>query len=504
MLQAHDLVNPSFNYLPRFNKPVLSYWIVAGFYKASGVSVATERVPIAIGGLLLVACAFVLGSLAGGGGSGPGNAGLWAAAGLAASPRLVMWARRIFIDIWISAFMALTLTFFALAERYPERRRTFLLLMYVSAGLGVLTKGPVAIVLPALAFGLYLVSRGELRRVSAMMLLPGIAIVAAIVVPWYLALYHQHGWTYIKSFLLTENLERYTEGTGVRQVRAWWFYVPVVLGDTFPWSLLLVPAAAIAWRLRDRTHALLWWWIATIVGFFSFSVAKQDLYVFPIVPAVAALGAAALVRAASDDGARRIVSWTLAVAGLLLVVTGVGVVYVFEAAGRVYALNGAIAIGTLAIAGGALAIVCSSSRRPLLAAGAIVAALVVADWTFVLRVLPDFERYKAVPHIAAALEPRLQPDDVVAGYQVAIPSLVYYLHRHVDDYFDEPSFLSAFRPDRRVFAVMSADNYAAVKPRLAGGSCVVARTPTFDVKLGNVLARQPPPELVVITNACGN
>ena len=59
-----------------------------------------------------------------------------------------MFARRIFIDIWITAFMSLTLVFFALSERYPERRRLFLVLMYVSIGLGVLTKGPVAIALP--------------------------------------------------------------------------------------------------------------------------------------------------------------------------------------------------------------------------------------------------------------------------------------------------------------------------------------------------------------------
>ena len=58
------------------------------------------------------------------------------------SPRLLMFSRRIFIDIYISMFMALTLLFFALAERYPARRRLFLVLMYVCVGLGVLTKGP--------------------------------------------------------------------------------------------------------------------------------------------------------------------------------------------------------------------------------------------------------------------------------------------------------------------------------------------------------------------------
>ncbi|HET7095114.1 MAG TPA: glycosyltransferase family 39 protein, partial [Thermomicrobiales bacterium] len=218
MIEAHDFVNPTFNYLPRSNKPVLSYWIVAGFYRIAGVSVGVQRVPIAIGAMVLIGCAFVLAALAF---ADDGRAamrerriaaGLWAAAGLAADPRLMMFARRIFIDVWISAFLALTLTSFALGERYPARRRLFLVLMYISIGLGTLTKGPVAIVLPGLAFGLYLIAHSEIARVRQMMIPAGIIIVAAIVVPWYAALYHEHGWSQITSFLLTENIERFTAG----------------------------------------------------------------------------------------------------------------------------------------------------------------------------------------------------------------------------------------------------------------------------------------------------
>jgi hypothetical protein len=219
MLEANDFVNPTFNYLPRFNKPVLSYWIVAGFYQLFGVSVAVQRFAIALGALLMIASAFVLARAAETRGAqvedgrisllDPRSPALWAALGLAAAPRLVMFARRIFIDIWTSAFMALTLMFFALSERYPERRRLFMALMYVAIGLGVLTKGPVAIALPALAFGLYLAVRGELRRIPQMMLPLGIVIIAAIVVPWYAALYREHGWTYIQSFLISENVERF-------------------------------------------------------------------------------------------------------------------------------------------------------------------------------------------------------------------------------------------------------------------------------------------------------
>ena len=111
--------------------------------------------------------------------------------------------------------------------------------MYASIGFGALTKGPVAIALPGLAFVVYLGVRRELGRIREMMLPAGILVVALIVVPWYAALYQQHEWTYIRSFLVAENVERFTAGLGVQQHRGPWFYLPVVLSDSFPWSLLL-------------------------------------------------------------------------------------------------------------------------------------------------------------------------------------------------------------------------------------------------------------------------
>ena len=68
MLEAHDFVNPSFNYLPRFNKPVLSYWIVAGLYKVFGVSVARAALRASRSArCVIIACAFVLARACGSG-----------------------------------------------------------------------------------------------------------------------------------------------------------------------------------------------------------------------------------------------------------------------------------------------------------------------------------------------------------------------------------------------------------------------------------------------------
>src|SRR4051812_43928681 len=202
MIERGDYIGPTFNYQPRFNKPGLSYWIVAGFYKVFGVSVGVQRLPIALGAVAMILTAFFLARSAAvppGGAGDSVEAALWAAAGLAVAPRLMMFGRRIFIDIYISMFMAGTLLFFVLAERYPERRRLFLLLMYASVGLGVLTKGPVAAALPGLVFAAYLIVHRELKRVAEMMIPIGTLVVLAIVVPWYAALYHRYGWTYITS-----------------------------------------------------------------------------------------------------------------------------------------------------------------------------------------------------------------------------------------------------------------------------------------------------------------
>jgi 4-amino-4-deoxy-L-arabinose transferase-like glycosyltransferase len=520
MIERGDYISPSFNYEPRFNKPILSYWIVAAFYRLFGVSVGVQRVPIAIGGVVLIWVAFFLArvgeSRAPAAGMRSIEAPLWAALGLAVSPRLFMFARRILIDIYISMFMALTLLFFAAAERYPERRKLFLLLMYVSAGLGMLTKGPIAVVLPALVLGLYLLVHREMKRVMEMMLPIGLLIVVAIALPWYAALYQRYGWTYITSFFIGENIERYTSGAGVQVSRGPWFYLPVVISDSFPLSMYLLPAAAY-WFADTRRHrvapdpalrirTLLWLWILVIVAFFSVSAAKQDLYIFPIVPAVAALGGCAIARAVDAAGRARKLSRTMVMAtaltGLILIAIGGGLMYLLQIVGPIQVLKGATPIAVIAVVGGATAIVLCARGKigPAVVAGYVSA--LVFNWVLVSRTLPSFETYKPVPLFAALLRDRATQDDVIATYNVALPSLVYYLKRHVMELFDETSVTAVLSSNRTVYIVMTSDDRERMMARSPVASCEIDRRPTLDVKLRNLLAGEPLPDLVVVTNRC--
>jgi 4-amino-4-deoxy-L-arabinose transferase-like glycosyltransferase len=510
MIERGDYVFPTFNYEPRLNKPVLSYWIVAGAYKLFGVSVTAERIPIAIGGALLVVITFFLGRLAF---AGLGDerratvAGFWAAAGFAVSPRLVMFSRRIFIDIYITLFMAATLLFFALAERYPHRRRLFLCLMYVSVGLGVLTKGPVAAALPGLVFLIYLLVNRELRRVTELMIPWGALVCLAIVVPWYAALYHRDGWTHIASFLLGENLGRYSQGIGFDTGRGPLFYIGVLFSDGFPWSIMLFSALAMWWRKpaleaasvvhgASRLRQLLWLWIATIVVFFSFSASKQDLYIYPVIPAVAALGGAAI--AAAAPGCRPL----SVVIGLVLAIAGAGILYVFNASGNVYELSGVVPAGGLAIAGGVAAVALSVAGRWRTGLFLFLVAGVLLNWVLVLRVVPSFERYKPVPPISAFLEPRITSDDVVAHYSVALPSMVYYLRRHIDVTYDRNTFIQIVRQPKRVFGVLWTREYESLRDEFGVPTCPLFSTPAFNTKIGAVIRREPLPEVVVFTNRC--
>ena len=296
MVRSGDYLNPTFNAAPRFNKPILSYWIVAGLYRAFGDSVTVERVGIAIGAAAIILATFLIGRAV-----RSTVTGLLAALIVATAPRFVWFARKIFIDIYLTTFTSLALAAFVLAEQHPEHRRRYLSLMYVALGLGVLTKGPVALVVPALACVVWLLAERRLPEIRRLMLMPGLAIVLTIVLPWYVAVYAQHGWSYIRDFFFEENLMRYATTAMTPGGRGVWFYLPVLFGDLFPWApLVLAPLIGVprAWR-RARAGAdetggraldrLLWIWIVLFVGIFSFSRTKEDLYIFPIVPAVAVL-----------------------------------------------------------------------------------------------------------------------------------------------------------------------------------------------------------------------
>jgi len=495
MIEAGDYVTPSFNFQLRMNKPVLSYWNVAASYQLFGISEWSERLPIALGALVIVGVAFALGRLLAG-----TVAGLLSAVILATSPRLLLLARRIIIDIHITMWMALVLLCFALAETRPQRRRLYLCLMYVAAGFGVLTKGPVAVFLPAVVFFIYLASQKRLGDLRHMLLPTGAVISLAIVVPWYYLLYREHGWEYISSFIFGENLGRYAEAIG-EQSRGMLFYFPVMLADLFPWSLMIPLALwwAIRYRWQDRATRLLVLWIAVIVVFFSLSGTKEDLYILPIVTAEVALIGAMVATALEDVTVARPAAWGAAATAVLLLVTGSAALWFFAIARR-YSLDGATFVGAVATAGAVAALVWLVRRKLLASVTTIAVSLIVIVWCVVVCTLPDFERYKPVRPFSDIIRSRASIGAIVGSYKFSLPSMVFYLHRPVMEVLLPDHLRAVFYSSSDVYFIMAEDEYTNIKDRLPVDTYVLARQPMFDLRPKNFLDGTELPQFVLISN----
>ena len=121
----------------------------------------------------------------------------------------------------------------------PERWRwRWWLLSAVCCGLGLLTKGPVALALvvpPVTAWMLL----GRFRFAVASLVLY-IAIAVAVAAPWYAAV-ALHSPAAAADFFWQHNVQRFV--VPFDHVKPFWFYLPLVFTGTLPWSLLLLPLA---------------------------------------------------------------------------------------------------------------------------------------------------------------------------------------------------------------------------------------------------------------------
>ncbi|MDJ0737287.1 MAG: glycosyltransferase family 39 protein [Nostocaceae cyanobacterium] len=311
MLITGDWITPFFNGETRFDKPALIYWCQAIAYAIVGVNEWGVRLPSAIAAMVVMCFAFYtvhwhlhksedLEKI-------PPPQRLWitpalAAAMIALNPEMIVWGRTGVSDMLLTGCIASALFCFFLGYAQPEKssvKTRFYLGLYVLIAGGILTKGPVGIVLPGLIIGAFLLYLGKLREVlREMRPLLGILIILGLSVPWYVLVIWHNGWNYINSFFGYHNIERFTEVVNGHSA-PWYFYFIVVLLGFAPYSVYLPVAMARLkfwqpkyWRSQPRSQQLglfAFIWFAAIFGFFSIAVTKLPSYVLPLMPAAAIL-----------------------------------------------------------------------------------------------------------------------------------------------------------------------------------------------------------------------
>jgi 4-amino-4-deoxy-L-arabinose transferase-like glycosyltransferase len=311
------------------------------------------------------------------------------------------------------------------------------------------------------------------------------------------ALYRAHGWGPIVQFFVGENLERFATPDAT-QSRNLVFYVPVLLTDLFPWAPLILVALFAVWRdrvLATPVRRLLAIWVLAIVGVFSFSQQKQDLYIFPVTAAAAALIADTVHRAI--DGERRTAFRVVALATGIVTLGLAAMGYWLFSRGY-FALSGAsVAAGVLAA--GALVVIAAAVRQQVAMVAPIWAVtFLVFNYILVLQVLPALEPLKPAAALGAIMRERAGEKGNLGYYHFSLPSLAYYAGRPVAELGDPENVKAFFFNAYGAWVVMTEENFNVLRRDIH--MCELARRPMFSATFGDLVARRPPAAVLLVSN----
>ncbi len=273
MFERGDFLSTYLNGEHRFDKPILVYWFQALGYLLFGASEWAFRLPSALAAALWSYATWQFARER----FGPDTAlAALAVAATALGPFAI--GRAATADALLNLLLALAL--FDAWRHLESGRRLPLLRSYVWIGLGVLTKGPIALIVPGAVSFLYCASRGEWRLWLRSVFDPrGWIILAVLVVPWYAAALAIHGQLFIDGFILKHNVERFT-GTLEGHAGSLFYYIFAVPLLLLPWTAPLFVALRHA-RADAATgvRRFLWIWAGFVVVFFSLSGTKLPHYV---------------------------------------------------------------------------------------------------------------------------------------------------------------------------------------------------------------------------------
>ena len=231
MLQAGNYLSPQIYGNYWYDKPIFFYWEVIAAFKLFGINEWAARFFPALFGIsgLLMTYWFtqkLFNRLT----------ALVATVILGTSLEYWLISKTVITDMTLFVFFNAALIFFYLG--YYFKKRNYYYGAYFFAGMAVLTKGPIGLLLPGLIVVLFLVSQRDYKELLHMKWLGGIAIFVLTAGPWYYYMYSVHGMDFIDTFLGVHNVLRATVSEHPRD-NVWYYYLGMFIIGFFPWVFTL-------------------------------------------------------------------------------------------------------------------------------------------------------------------------------------------------------------------------------------------------------------------------
>ncbi len=391
-------------------------------------------------------------------------------------------------------------------------------LVYAAMGCGMLTKGPVGVVLPTAVIGLFLLTiraetierssdatwrgvlihwlryagrlfspRHVLRTVWSMRPLTALAAVAVVAAPWYVWVGIRTDGQWPREFFGVHNFGRFLNAMDNHRGPIFYYLGALAVGF-FPWSVLSVPTLLHVKRQLDLErswrpgYVLLGSWVAVWVGFFSLAGTKLPSYVVPVYPALA-LATGCLV----DHWLREPIAvsrvWMRWAWGTLALV-GVGMAVALPIVGRVY-LRGDWVLGLAGLIplAGAVAGLFFCERGQTRAAvctfSTLSVVLAIALFAFgAARV----DRFQESPRFAQVIAQNTPVDQqpVIGTFHYFRPSQVFYNKGPIEQFESTRQIQTFFgRHPGSAFVVTTGEEFERLSSILPSDVTVLESRPRF-------------------------
>ncbi|MDQ2150403.1 glycosyltransferase family 39 protein [Alcaligenaceae bacterium C4P045] len=283
MLRSHSPLTPLLNGMPYFHKPPLYYWLCDISFMIFGVNPWAARLPSLLAALLIVTMmlrfltAFFDRKIA-----------VATVLVLATMPFFYGGAQFANLDMLVAGLIGATVLQGATVMLAPAPSQRAIVTVALLAAAGVLAKGLIGVALPGAILVAWALAT---RRPRALLMLLAPAPIAAFLIaalPWFLIMQWKYP-DFFQYFFIVQQLDRFAS-VGYNNAQPMFFYVPVILAMTLPWTLWLAKAKSVSLKAlfwSDDAAKLMSLWFAVILVFFSIPHSKLIGYVLPLLPPLA-------------------------------------------------------------------------------------------------------------------------------------------------------------------------------------------------------------------------
>lgn len=288
MLASGDYLSPRIYGNFWYDKPVFFYWELIAAFKIFGINEFAARFFPALAGIvgLFMVYGFARKLY-------DAKTGLFSALILGTSFEYWLLSKTVITDLTLFLFFNAVLVFFYLA--YTSRNKNYYYLCYAFAGLAVLTKGPIGILLPGFIVTVFILCRRDFAEIKRMKWVGGTAIFLLVGGSWYYAMYQLHGQAFLDTFLGIHNVLRATQSEHP-EYNVWYYYTAIFFLGFFPWCFSLPMVIRKYWKKRqwpvlDQTTLFLLLWAVLVNVFYQFMATKYSTYTLPALMPIAILAA---------------------------------------------------------------------------------------------------------------------------------------------------------------------------------------------------------------------